>query len=294
LWAVIHRVLETTRTLQHIELDFYYRNTRGDHFSPIAQGIINCTSICGIKIRSAYFDEGATNHLLSILQNKENLESLTLDGVSFGVGDEKAEDVVESISAALTRPGSSLRSFELHHDFNNGVVANENWLALFRAVAKSKLNRFKFGVSTAQILQSFTAIVPSMRVQELEVSVSYRLHQQTAKEAIFRAIGKNFSLRSVKGSSNAEEALFRRVEDQRKLTFYINRNERLDEWVDNRTTLDRKLWPEALGLAAQAGKDTLFRSLQSVQGSDYVNQRTGRKRKRTQFYSPGKVGPPKT
>lgn len=277
--------METTRTLQGIELDFDEGYVFGGYIRPISEGLINCASVCDVTFETVEFNDENTAKILGILQNKRNLRSLSLKNVYFGVDNGKADDVLESISTALTRPGSLLRSFE--YDCNLEHVADGSILTLFRAIAKSPLKRFKFGIISQQQMQAFADNVPSMRVQELEVSVSRFIDQQIVKKALFRAIGKNFSVRSVKCSRDAR-SLFSRDEDQRRLTFYINRNERLDEWVENKTTLDEKLWPEALRLAARAGKDTLFRSLKSVLGSDYVKQRAARKRKQTKFYSPGR------
>ena len=82
------------------------------------------------------------------------------------------------------------------------------------------------------------------------------------------AIKNNFSLRSVKGEmANAvrESDLFESAEDKKTLAFYANRNESLDQWVDNPEMVEqRKVWPEALGLAERAGPDALFRGLRSV------------------------------
>ena len=63
-----------------------------------------------------------------------------------------------------------------------------------------------------------------------------------------------------------------------RLVSYADRNELLDQWVDNPEQVDdRKVWPEALKLAEQAGPDSLFRGLRSVLGGDYVSLPAGRK-----------------
>jgi len=66
-------------------------------------------------------------------------------------------------------------------------------------------------------------------------------------------------------------ALFN-AEDKTRLAFYANRNKLLDQWVDNPETVQtRKVWPDALKLAEQAGPNSLFRGLRSVLGRDYVS-----------------------
>ena len=62
------------------------------------------------------------------------------------------------------------------------------------------------------------------------------------------------------------------AEDKKTLAFYANRNECLDQWVDKPEIVEqRKVWPDALGLAERAGPDALFRGLRSVLGRDYVS-----------------------
>jgi len=75
--------------------------------------------------------------------------------------------------------------------------------------------------------------------------------------------------------------------DQTRLVFYADRNERLDQWMDNPETVEHKVWPDALKLVEKAGPNFLFRGLRSVLGGDSTGSRCGkRKRKRPQFYIP--------
>ena len=84
-----------------------------------------------------------------------------------------------------------------------------------------------------------------------------------------------------------ESDLFDSVDDKQRLAFYANRNERLDQWVDNPEIVEqKKVWPDALSLAERAGPNALFRGLRSVLQSDYGNLSGGRKRKRPQYYAP--------
>jgi len=231
-----------------------------------------------------------------------------MDSILFGVDEEsryngRGQAVLDSIATALTRPDSPLRCFEYVRDFSQLPIGNDRFLALLRAAADSKLNRFKLGcLASPQQLQSLTAIFPSLRIQEFDILACRPLAEENVVQDILGAVKKNFTLRSVKGRylnvrSNPNpfsfwievpsHEMFARPADQQRLAFYLHRNERMDQWVGNQTTLDRKLWPEALALARKAGRDTLFQSLLSVLGSDYVDLRaSGRKRKRTRFYSP--------
>ena len=115
--------------------------------------------------------------------------------------------------------------------------------------------------------------------------------RETIRHDLLHAVKNNFSLRSVKGKFSfgfgEDLNLFESTEDKQRLAFYANRNVRLDQWVDNPEMVEqRKVWPEALGLAERAGPDALFRGLRSVLESDYMSLPGGRKRKRPQFYAP--------
>ena len=109
--------------------------------------------------------------------------------------------------------------------------------------------------------------------------------EENAEHVLLQAVKNNFRLRSFRGERPGRE-LFN-DDDKARLVFYANRNERLDQWVDKpETVIDRKVWPEAFKLAEQAGPDSLFRGLRSVLESDHMSSRSGRKRKRPQFYVP--------
>ena len=156
------------------------------------------------------------------------------------------------------------------------------------AIEKSKLERFTIGpFATHQQLQTLTQSIPSLRVRELQITARPHLDVETAKQDFLLAVKNNFSLRSVKGKADYEEFdLFDSAGDKQRLAFYANRNECLDQWVDNPERADRKVWPDALALAEKAGPDSLFRGLRSVLGSDSASKPNGRKRKRPQYYTP--------
>jgi len=108
------------------------------------------------------------------------------------------------------------------------------------------------------------------------------------RQCLLCAIKKNFSLRVVAASFYPDRISLARplFGDQetgqaQRLEFYLNRNERLEEWIENPVLVGQEVWPEALSLAQQAGPGALFKSLRSVLGKDYVKVSTsGKKRKR--------------
>ena len=124
-----------------------------------------------------------------------------------------------------------------------------------------------------------------MRIKELKVAIADDFVEENIKQVLLQAVKKNFRLRFVQGDRDGGSIFD--DDDKTRLTFFADRNERLDRWVDNPEQVDdQKVWPEALGLAEQAGPDSLFRGLRSVLESDFVSLRAGRKRKRPQFYLP--------
>ena len=130
-----------------------------------------------------------------------------------------------------------------------------------------------------------------MRIRELEVTFWGQLGQEPAdpRQNLLLAIKNNFSLRSVKGDIEYryESDLFESAEDKQRLTFYANRNESLDQWVNNPEMVEQqKVWPDALGLAQRAGPDALFRGLRSTLGSDNVSWKGRRKCKHPQSSVP--------
>ena len=114
--------------------------------------------------------------------------------------------------------------------------------------------------------------------------------RETIRQELLHAVKNNFSLRSVKArildDHGLESDLFDSVDEKQRLTFYANRNESLDQWVDHPKKVEQKVWPDALGLAERAGPNALFRGLRSVLESDYGSLPGGRKRKRPQYYTP--------
>jgi len=67
-------------------------------------------------------------------------------------------------------------------------------------------------------------------------------------------------------------------DDRVLLKFYFDRNKLLAQWVANPGAISRRLWPEALKLAMEAGEDTLYRSLQALLGDEIESAFGKRKR----------------
>ena len=273
----LQHLLESTTSIQRFEL-LNEASLREMLLRPIAQAITGSECISELRFLWCRFrDRNSFAQLQSILQNKRNLTSLCLHGCRFDGG-----QVHEDIISILSRPDSLLRCFE----FQSGSsleIEFPIFEALIQAIQKSTpLERFKIGsIQSQHQMQTLLQSIPSMRIRELEVSFAGQFWREdvNSRQNLLLAIKNNFSLRSVKGDLNFDD-LFGTAEDKKTLTFYANRNESLDRWVDKPEMVEQqKLWPEALQLAERAGPNALFRGLRSVLGRDYASLPGGRKRK---------------
>jgi len=273
-WGALLRVISARANLESMSLERYFSvaEQRNDVLPSFAQCLIRSASVWTLKFRLCFFnDEDSTALFQSILQEKQKLTSLSLELCSFRGG--QVYDAI--ISNTLSRPDSALRTLDFESIlalFTVGQLQN-----LFRAVEKSKLEHFKIGeIHSHEQLRALTQSIPSMRIKELTVILENHLEQENAKRGLLHAVKENFSLQALIGRCNGRD-LFN-DDDKLRLVFYADRNERLDQWVDNPEKVDCKVWPEALKLAERAGPDSLFRGLQSALGSDYVS--LGAKRRR--------------
>ena len=288
----LQHLLESTTSIQIFELVRASFSER--QFPLIAQAITSSECVSKLKfLRCRFEHQSSIAQLRSILQNKRNLTSLCLDGCVFDEG-----QIYGDIISILSRPDSVLRCFELYH---GNLEPNIQFKNLLRAIERSKLERFQIGcIETTHQLQILTQSIPLMKLKELEIEFwNYEgsddededdeegeFSRETIRQDLLHAVQNNFSLRSLKAELSYGEHLFDN-DDKQTLAFYANRNESLDQWVDNPETVkQQKVWPEALSLAERAGPDAFFRGLRSVLQSDHGSLPGGRKRKRPQFYTP--------
>ena len=281
----LQHLLASTTSIQRLEWhEFAFTDERLT--GSLAQAITSSESVSEL----AFFDwcqgfgRNTCAQLQSILRNKRNLSALCLD--SFLIGAE--EQVHEDIVSALLRPDSRLQCLELNNSVRvDAIIPNTYFATFLGAIEKSKLERFQIGsIVTPHQLQTLTQSIPSMKVKELEIRLTPSF-AEALKQDLLRAVENNFTLRSVKGKLPNGTDFFDSDDDKQRLAFYANRNESLDQWVDNPETVEQgKVWPEALSLAERAGPNALFCGLRSVLERDYVSLPGGRKRKRPQYYAP--------
>ena len=292
----LHQLLESTTSIQKFELRNATFSER--QFPSIARAVTGSKCISGLRFFWCRFkDQSSIAQLQSILQNKRNLTSLCLHGCSFG-----REQVHGDFISLLSRPDSPLRCFEFQ-SWGDLEVAfpGVQFKNMLQAIQNSKLERLKIGsVETPHQLQTLTESIPSMHTRELELQFWYDeadddeegefSRRETIRQDLLHAVKNNFSLQAVKAeflTENGKSDLYESTEDKHSLAFYANRNELLDQWVDHPETVEqRKVWPEALSLAQEAGPNALFHGLRSVLERDYVSLPSGRKRKRPQIFDP--------
>ena len=283
-FSAIQQLLESSTSITRFVL-CGYTNFSGETFRPVAQGLIQSQSVCDVTFTVCHFrDEESTAQFRSILQEKRNLASLCLESCSF------SGQVHDATISALSRTNSALRTLQFLGSGFEVMFPNDGFKNLLRTMEKGTLERFAIGeILTQPQLQTLAQSIPSMRMKELEVRFDARVDRETAKREISQAVQSNFSLRSLTAKVLgfwADTDLFDDDHNKKRLEFYADRNEQLDQWVDNPETVAQKVWPEALKLAERAGPDSLFRGLRSVLGSDCVKSHAVRKHKRTQLYAP--------
>ena len=264
----IQELLESTSSIQTFELRG--RISTEEMFRPIAEGLTRSRTVVGTSVENCDFtDTGSVGLVGNLIRSKRNLRSLTLRSCDF---DEPA--VVQSaLREALLRHDSSLRSLCL----DGRLVINmsiADFCTLLGAVQKSKLEEFSIGgiSNSSRHFRALLESLPAMKIKKL-IFRDY-LGVDARRLEMLLALKQNFSLQSARIGWLDDE------EDER-LQFYLTRNKRLAQWVDNPASVPQPLWPEALRLALEAGEETLYRSLQAVLGNEVESALSGqRKRKR--------------
>jgi hypothetical protein len=256
----VKNLLESTRTVEKFELGYQYADQCivVDTFQPIAQGLIQSTSVTSVKFVRCKFDSQGKVLLLNyILESKYNLQSLALRNCTV------CQDGRESFHAAifsLLQPDSLVRSFELDHSDNlstYGLETVQDCAQLFAAVETSSLERFSIGtIASRASCFALIASIPRMQVGTLELRRGSDL--QDLKVDLLQAIRRNASLSTVVAYDWFDN------DDRMKLNAYSTRNEFLGQWIENPTSVPRAAWPEYLTVAQTTGPDTVFRILQAL------------------------------
>ena len=260
-------LLESTQSIQYLELDGIFFT--GQSFGPIAQGLIHASIVTEITLNNCTFNgEGSIRGLNQILERKQSLRSLAIMNCTFS----RSLHFPEALFSALHRPASPLRHFQFDDRFDDryiGRLSNQSFSNLCQAVAESKLESFAIRVDhNHSRIQSLANTIPFMKIRTLVIrfviwSGGYHDLDHGMKQTLRQALKNNFTLQSVKFQCGDDDQFDASDVDQ-AMKFFLERNTRLDQWVENPATVPKHLWKKATTLAAKAGPETLFRLLRKI------------------------------
>ena len=264
----IQRLLERTPAIQSLELIRLL--VTEESLGLICQALIRSTTTSKVRLDHCHFRTQASMDLFRrLLETKPNLQCAIIKNCSFPANAKRL--VGDWLSAALLRPNSPLRTLELRQGDLNIFFPGPNFGALLSAVRRSQLERFNIGyIHLEEQFQTLLSNLPSMKIQELEIGFGWEMLGRDGgnrQQDLLRAVKRNFCLRSLKGNFPGGHPFFT-DDDEKLLQFYFDRNKRLAQWVANPDTIPPLLWPDALGLALEAGENSLYRSLQAVLGDE--------------------------
>ena len=270
---VIQHLLERTPSIQVLEL--HHLSFTEERLRPICQGLIRSTTVSKVRFdRCSFTDLASMDLFRQLLETKPNLQLLSIHYCSFP-GNTRAL-LGATMSAVLLQPNSPLPNLELQLFNLDTLFPGPTFGALLRAVGRSGLERFSIGeICSDEQFHTLLSSLPAMKIQELEFGLTYQVRQEANRQDVLHGVKQNFSLRSLKVRF---DSTFFSDDEKALLEFYFDRNERLAEWVANPDTIPRLLWPDTLGLALEAGEDSLYRSLQAVLG-DEVESALGRRKR---------------
>ena len=227
-----------------------------------------------------YPRSGVDPPLNQISVRKQNLHTLAIKNCNFRT---QTQLFYQALFSALRRADSPLRHFQFSDRYGNRQ-SDQSFSAFCEAVAVSKLDSFSVEmIDNVQRFTTLTDAIPSMKIRELHIQFGgYRSNDldHRMKQTLREAFKDNYSLQSVKYRfGDDDNDPFDSSVDDDKLKFYLERNVRLAQWVENPATVPKHLWKEAVTLATKAGPETLFRLLRKI--APEVLPVRGRKRKRT-------------
>lgn len=209
---------------------------------------------------------------------------------------DNAARVGAALVAAVSRPVSPLQCLELLDADLDLYFPNQSLGRLLRAVENSRLERFAISDLTEEEFNTLMESIPLTKVEELDIVCSFDV-DGVGKQALLQVLKRNYSIRSLKCRNADGDDVFS-GNDKERLRFYPDRNARLEEWTKHPTLVPRPLWPQALHLAREAGRDSLYVGLRAVMESDIVLSQQGkRKRNRPRYFDPSdcnSVNVPKT
>jgi len=214
-------------------------------------------------------DDDPGRHLAHLVQNKPNLSVLHMWDCDFF----ESQQFSNAVSELLTRRGgSALQCLGIYRD-NDPAVGLMHYLppiAVFRtlmsAISRStRLEHFIIGnIIMGEFedhLRELENAIPLFRIKELTLDFLEESHEEEIESRLLRALKRNYVVQNVRCSWRGGKNNWLSETGQCRLNFYLNRNRKLAQWVENPKLVPRDLWPEAMKLAFLAGKESLYQSL---------------------------------
>ena len=253
-------VFESTASIQDLELKGIQFGVQS--FRPVAHGLINGNTVTRIELDYCTFqDQESTRLLNEIFERKQTLRSLVVKNCFFRT---QPQLFYQALCPALRRSDSPLRHIQFCQvDFCH-LFPDQCFRVMLEAFAESKLVSFSIGnIDDLSHSQTLADALPSMKIRELAVRFVFmgRNERNHIMQTLCRAVKNNFTLQSVKYQFGVGVVFLDASAGDETLQFYLKRNIRMAQWVDNPATLPKYLWKEATTLAAKAGPETLFRLL---------------------------------
>ena len=245
---------------------------------------------CGIRFGRDHID--FYKQLADLVRNKSELSTLRLtDCNCFS----SHRDFVDALAEKLCQHQSPLRCLDVVSTIGiSSAFTLEALQAVMNAVAKStRLERFTIGAfqplgdpivrgSDCRILWQS---IPSLRAKTLAIQMKGQF-LETDQQSMVDAIRKNFVVRAVECTIVDSQERWFSAANQAHVDVCLFRNQKLADWVENPMLLPQVLWPRAVKMSSDAGRDFLYRSLLAVVGRDAGLQQRGHKRTISQVVQP--------
>jgi len=306
VWEAMQEYLVSpTATAQCLELKGVHTFSLPSGFKHFAQGLIQSTTVEELIFFHCFlgYDDSSENEdeheqelaeetekqLVTLVCSKPNLSTLRVSNCNFFQYSSFAGAIVH----LLTQRKSPLRLLEISYDDYDVdfIIPYGEFQSLMTGVANStRLEHFILGYfshfDAHQQNHYFRAAmnaIPSFKIKKLTLDFRGRRFESDENRSMFlEAIKSNYCIQSV----YFEPIGWLRETNRSRLEFFLYRNRKLAEWVENPKLVPPELWPEALELALKAGKDALYRSLQALSGQGVGSKKRGRKRKWPQRHDP--------
>ena len=194
----VKNVLESNKTIQKFELGGVDENVALGTFHPIAQGLIQNTSVTDVKIGWCRFNsQEVVLALNDILESKSNLQSLILDNCCVY---EHGREAFRAAIFSCLQQHSFLRTLELFDYYHGlscyGFDSSEQFARLLTAVESSPLERFSIRkIESRESCLALIASIPKVQVETLEFVTHHDLQDMNGD--LLLAVERNARLRTV-------------------------------------------------------------------------------------------------